>query len=259
MHHLTLRATSRCNQQGVPINNHVKLLKNISQQNRMKKKKILITGVTRGLGRAMADRFIEQGHIIAGGGRDSAAIDDLQTTYSDHSFSVVDITDYDAVGRWKDAVINDIGVPDILINNAGVINSNAPLWEVPVDEFFQVIDVNVNGVFYVTRQFCPLMIDNGGGVIVNFSSGWGRSVSPDVAPYCASKFAVEGLSKALADDLPSSMVSVALNPGVIHTEILESCFGEQAKECIKPDEWSHSAVSKILAITSRDNGASLTV
>lgn len=225
----------------------------------MEKKKILITGVTRGLGRAMADTFIAQGCAVAGSGRSAAAISELTDSYPEHSFSVVDIADYAAVARWQETVVRDFGVPDILINNAGVINKNAPLWEVPVEEFSQVMDVNVKAVYYVIRQFCPLMISNGGGVIVNFSSGWGRSVSPDVAPYCASKFAVEGLSSALAQDLPPSMVSVALNPGVIHTEMLESCFGAQAQQCIKPADWAQAAVNTILGITSRDNGESLSV
>lgn len=66
-------------------------------------------------------------------------------------------------------------------------------------------------------------------IIVNISSGWGRSTSPEVAPYCASKWAIEGLTQALAQELPSGMVTVALNPGIIHTDMLNICFGEEAK------------------------------
>ncbi|MEM7258284.1 MAG: SDR family oxidoreductase [Pseudomonadota bacterium] len=225
----------------------------------MDKKKIVITGVTRGLGRVMADALIAQGHAIAGSGRSESQISDLQSVHPAHHFSVVDITDYQAVEAWKDTVLSELGVPDLVINNAGVINANAPLWEVPEDEFSHVIDVNVKGVYHVIRQFCPAMINNGGGVIVNFSSTWGRSVSADVAPYCASKFAVEGLTKAFAEDLPPSMVTVALNPGVIHTQMLESCFGDGASQCIKPDDWVKAAVPVILGITTKDNGASLSV
>lgn len=225
----------------------------------MTSKKILLTGVTRGLGRAMTEEFIKQGHIVAGAGRTEALINQLKRTYPGHFFSCVDIAEYESVCKWKEALVNDFGAPDILINNAGVINRNAPLWEVPVEEFSQVMDVNVKGVYHVIKQFCPLMIDNSGGVIVNFSSGWGRSVAADVAAYCASKFAVEGLSMALANDLPPSMSCVALNPGVIHTEMLESCFGDQAKDCIKPAKWVESAVSTILGIARSDNGGSLSV
>lgn len=225
----------------------------------MSKKTILITGVTRGLGRAMTEAFIAEGHNVIGGGRSEPQIAALASQYPSQQFSVVDLADFNSVKHWCSR-IKDIGlVPDILVNNAGIINANAPLWEVPVNEFSAVIDVNVKGVYHVIQQFCPLMIENGGGVIVNFSSGWGRGVNSDVAPYCASKWAIEGLSKALAEDLPRSMASVALNPGIIHTEMLESCFGDQAKSFSKPDEWAKNAVPMILGLSASDNGASLTV
>jgi NAD(P)-dependent dehydrogenase (short-subunit alcohol dehydrogenase family) len=225
----------------------------------MDKKTIAITGVTQGLGRAMTDAFISEGHRVAGSGRNVSAIDSLKAAYPEQSFSVVDITDFESVAQWRDSVLEQVGVPDILINNAGIINANAPLWEVSVDEFSNVMDVNIKGTFHVIKVFCPSMIDNGGGTVVNFSSTWGRSVSAEVAPYCASKFAVEGLTKALAEDLPGAMVTVALNPGVIHTKMLESCFGAQASGCIKPAQWAEVAVPKILGITKKDNGASLSV
>ncbi len=207
----------------------------------------------------MTKAFIEQGHHVAGAGRSKKQIAQLSAEFPDHAFSVADIADDASVERWKENVLDTVGVPDVVVNNAGVIHANAALWDVPPDEFSRVIDVNIKGVFHVIRQFCPPMIDNGGGVIVNFSSTWGRSVSAQVAPYCASKFAVEGLTKALAEDLPSSMTTVALNPGVIHTEMLESCFGAQAAQCMKPEEWVKAAVPKILGITQSDNGASLSV
>ena len=125
-------------------------------------------------------------------------------------------------------MLEDFGPPDLLINNAAVINANAPLWEVPVEEFQSLIDININGVFHVIRAFVPAMTRRGSGIIVNFSSTWGHSTSSEVAPYCASKWAMEGLSKALADDLPPGMAAVAFNPGVIHTDMLESCFGSGA-------------------------------
>ncbi len=222
-------------------------------------KNIVITGVTRGLGRAMAEGFIAEGHNVAGIGRNKAEITALGKQFPASHFSVVDITDSEAVNNWCDRVVADVGVPDILINNAGVINTNASLWEVPTEEFLKVTDVNINGVYHVIKAFCPSMMKNGSGVIVNFSSGWGRSVAPDVAPYCASKWAVEGLSKALAEELPDGMTCVALNPGVIHTDMLDSCFGEGAASCIKPADWARAAVPMILGISSGDNGGSLSV
>ena len=80
-------------------------------------------------------------------------------------------------------------------------------------EFTRLVDVNVRGVQNVIRHFVPAMVAKRKGVIVNLSSGWGRSTSPEVAPYCATKWAIEGLTQALADELPAGMAAVPLNPG----------------------------------------------
>ncbi|KAL0422206.1 UNVERIFIED_CONTAM: NADPH-dependent pterin aldehyde reductase [Sesamum latifolium] len=114
------------------------------------------------------------------------------------------------------------------LNNAGTINRNNNIWEVPVDEFDAVIDTNIKGIANVLRHFIPIMIENKHGIIVNMSSGWGRSAAAQVAPYCASKWAVEGMTRAVAKELPPGLAAVALSPGVINTELLQSCFGNSA-------------------------------
>ena len=107
------------------------------------------------------------------------------------------------------------------------------------------------------RHFAPAMITRGSGVIVNFSSGWGRSTSPEVAPYCATKFAIEGMTSALAQELPSGMAAVALNPGIIDTDMLRSSFGGAAASYPTPEQWAESAVPFIAKLGRNDNGASL--
>ena len=225
----------------------------------MEQKTIVVTGVTRGLGLAMTQEFIKAGHTIAGIGRDQAAIAGLASQFPKHLFGAIDITDAAAVDVWAQEVISSVGVPDILVNNAGIINANAPLWEVPTAEFSQLMDVNINGVFHMIKAFVPAMVQQQRGVIVNFSSGWGRSVAPDVAAYCGSKWGIEGLTQGLAEDLPEGMAAVALNPGVIHTDMLESCFGDQAAHCIKPVDWAKAAAPTILDISAKDNGVPLSV
>jgi NAD(P)-dependent dehydrogenase (short-subunit alcohol dehydrogenase family) len=120
-----------------------------------------------------------------------------------------------------------------------------------------VIDVNIKGMFHVLRHFVPAMMDAGRGTIVNFSSGWGRSTSPEVAPYCATKYAVEGMTLALAQELPAGLAAVALNPGVIDTEMLRTCFGSGAGAYPDPDKWSRSAVPFLINLGPRHNGQSL--
>jgi NAD(P)-dependent dehydrogenase (short-subunit alcohol dehydrogenase family) len=221
-------------------------------------KVIVITGATRGLGRAMAEKCIALGHTVAGCGRSEKHIAELLKKFgAPHSFAALDVTDDDAVKAWAQKIIASLGAPDLLLNNAALINQNAPLWKVPAAEFNAVIDVNIKGVANMIRHFVPTMVARKSGVIVNFSSGWGRSTSPEVAPYCATKFAIEGLSQALAQELPSGMAAVPLNPGVINTEMLQSCFGGGAESYPEPDAWAERAVPFLLKIGPKDNGRSL--
>lgn len=224
------------------------------------KRTILVTGCTRGLGRAMTARFAEAGHTVIGCGRSTDAIERMRREHgAPHRFDAVDVGDDSAVGRWARDVLAEHDPPDLLVNNAALINANAPLWDVPAGEFSAVIDVNIKGVTNVIRHFVPAMIERQRGVIVNFSSGWGRSTSPEVAPYCATKWAVEGLTKALAAELPRGMAAVPLNPGIIDTEMLRSCFGSSAGHYPDAEAWSHSAAPYLLKLGPRDNGESLTV
>ena len=89
----------------------------------------------------------------------------------------MDVTDAAGVSTWANEVIKQHGPPQLLVNNAALMNNLAPLWEVPAQEFSSVIDVNVKGVFNMIRAFVPAMVDAREGVIVNLSSGWGRSTS----------------------------------------------------------------------------------
>jgi NAD(P)-dependent dehydrogenase (short-subunit alcohol dehydrogenase family) len=223
-------------------------------------RRIVLTGVTRGLGRALAERFIELGHTVLGCGRSAAELDLLRRCFgSPHDFAAVDVARRDQVQAWADRLLAEHGAPDLVLNNAAVITANAPLWQVPADEFDRLIDINIKGVANVLRCFVPAMIAQGRGVIVNFSSGWGRSTSPEVAPYCASKYAIEGLTLALAQELPDGMAAIPLNPGIIDTEMLRSCFGEEAGQYPSAAEWAKRAAPFILKLGRSDNGQSLSV
>jgi NAD(P)-dependent dehydrogenase (short-subunit alcohol dehydrogenase family) len=223
------------------------------------KKTILITGLTKGLGRALAEWYIANGHTVVGCGR-SAEVLNLRFTHpAPHDFAAVDVSDENKVAMWAEKVIATHGAPDILVNNAALMNTPAPLWKVPAAEFNKLIDVNVKGVATVIRHFVPAMIARKTGVIVNLSSGWGRSTSPEVAPYCASKFAVEGLTQALAQELPPGMAAVPLNPGVIDTDMLRQAWSEGAASYPKADAWAAVAAPFILKLGAKDNGRSLSV
>jgi NAD(P)-dependent dehydrogenase (short-subunit alcohol dehydrogenase family) len=222
--------------------------------------KIVITGVTRGLGRALVEEFIRAGHTVMGCGRGGEGIFDLRMTHPQpHDFSVVDVGLDNKVALWAAKILENDDAPDLLINNAGVMNRLAPLWELDDREFSKVIDANVRGVANVIRHFVPAMVARKKGVIVNFSSGWGRSTSPEVSAYCASKFAIEGLTQALAQELPKTMAAVALNPGVIDTDMLRSCWNDDAGQYPKAEAWAKVAAPFILKIGTKDSGRPLSV
>jgi NAD(P)-dependent dehydrogenase (short-subunit alcohol dehydrogenase family) len=224
------------------------------------KKIILITGVSRGLGRALTEEFIRLGHTVLGCGRSEKEITQLQKQFpAPNDFSVVNVADNSQVAAWADRILSSHAAPDLLLNNAALINRNAKLWEISAQEFSDVIDVNIKGVANVIRHFVPAMIKAGRGVIVNFSSGWGRSTDAEVAPYCATKWAIEGLTQSFAQELPPGITAVPLNPGIINTAMLQSCIAVGANNYPKANEWAKTAAPFMLKINSTDNGKSLTV
>ena len=220
---------------------------------------ILITGVTRGLGRAMMEEFIRLGHVVLGCGRSQSEIEKLRKRFgAPHDFEIVDVAVDEQVAAWGKRVLVTHGAPDLLLNNAALINRNAPLWEVPTKEFSEVIDVNIKGVANIIRHFVPAMVRRQSGVIVNFSSGWGRTTEAEVAPYCATKWAIEGLTQALARELPPGMAAVPFNPGIIDTDMLRSSFGSSASSYPAPKEWAGVTVPFLLKLGPADNGQPLT-
>lgn len=219
---------------------------------------ILITGATRGIGRALTDRFVEQGHVVMGCGRNSEALSELRAAHpAPHDFRALDVSDAGAVQAWAADLAAAGQVPDLLINNAALMNELAPWWRVPAHELERMLAVNVGGVANLVRAFLPAMIAAGCGVVVNFSSGWGRSTSPEVGPYCATKYAVEGLSGSLAQELPTGLACVVLSPGVVDTDMLRRCQPDVAAVSDGPQAWARRNAECLLALGPEHNGSRL--
>ncbi|KAL8536845.1 hypothetical protein ACS0TY_012137 [Phlomoides rotata] len=210
-------------------------------------KTVLITGVSRGLGKALALEMAKRGHSVIGCARSA---DKLSVLHSElvsaseskpnstkHLIMNVDVRSDHSVEELARVVVEKKVIPDIIVNNAGTINRNNKLWEVPEEEIDAVIDTNIKGTINVLRHFIPVMIESKHGIIVNISSGWGRSAAAQVAPYCASKWAVEGLTRSFAKELPPGLAAIALSPGVINTEMLQSCFASSAALYPTPESW----------------------
>lgn len=225
-----------------------------------KPRKILLTGVSRGLGRALTEEFTNQGHAVAGCARNQQTITAMKEEFpSECDFSVVDLANDTAIEAWINELVKRWGTPDLVINNAAIINPNMPLWEVPYTDFANLVQININGVFSVIKHIMPHFLEQQHGIIANVSSGWGRSVSADVASYCATKWAIEGMSLALAEDLPEGIAAVPVNPGVINTDMLQSCFGPSASQAPTASQWSKKAAAFFLELKTSDNGKSLSI
>jgi NAD(P)-dependent dehydrogenase (short-subunit alcohol dehydrogenase family) len=222
--------------------------------------KVVLTGCTKGLGRALVDELVAQGHTVIGCGRNPEAVLDLRFSVpAPSSFDVLDVAEAKKVELWAERMLTQHGAPDLVINNAGLLTDPAPLWKQNTAEVARLFQVNLTGIVHVVQGFVPAMIEAKRGVIVNLSSGWGRSVSGEFAPYCASKWGVEGLSKALAEELPAPLAAVPLSPGVIDTAMLRQCYAEGAAEYPGPAAWAKVAVPFLLKLGRKDNGKSLTV
>ena len=221
---------------------------------------VAITGCSKGLGRALAQGFAAAGWGVAGCARTAAALATLSDELGEpHRFTVVDVADAPTVLGWA-AELKRAGIrPQLVIANAAVITAERALWELQPDEVAQLFAININGVAFTAQAFVPGLLELGQGTFVAMSSGWGRSTSPGVAPYCASKFAVEGMMQALAQELPRKIAAVAVNPGVIDTEMLQEVWGRSAHAYEAPAAWAKRAVPYLISLGPPDSGQPGTV
>lgn len=218
-------------------------------------KVVCISGCSRGLGRALAIEFSQRGWQVAGGARNSDSLGSLRRKLASQRFlEYLDVTDGRQVEEFAKGTINALGCPDLLLNNAGIINANAKLKDIAPEEFAQVLSTNLGGVHNLIRAFLPAMEKRGKGTIVNFSSYWGQSSAPEVGPYCASKWGVEGLTRSLSQEIPVGLCAVAFNPGIVDTDMLRSCFGKEAGNYEKPLVWAKKAVDCLISLGPQNNG-----
>lgn len=221
-------------------------------------KTIVITGATRGLGKALTEEFIRQGQRVFGCGRNEKEIQVLNDTFGpQNQFQVLDITDFSAVQSWADSIENEIQCPNFLINNAAVVNNPNLFHDVPAKELESLVKINILGMMHVLKAFLPSFYTANAGMIINLSSGAGRMGLPNLAPYCSTKWAVEGLSKSISEEVPKGVGVVPLSPGMVATDMLYTCYGEPSKQQVDPVTWAKSAVPFILGLTPKDSGTSL--
>ena len=207
------------------------------------------------MGRALAQRFLELGHRVAGCTLGHGEVTALAAQLPAGHWSQVDLTCPDAVSRWADALAASFEVPQLVVSCAGVIHRSAPLWRLTADEATQVLRVNLQGQLYVLQSLLPAMIEKGAGVVVMISSGMATTRPAGFAPYVASKSGLEALTVSLARELPAGMAAVALDPGLVRTRILETVMSAQEAEIYPlPEVWARDAAPFLLSLSSDDNG-----
>ena len=180
----------------------------------------LVTGGGTGIGKAIAQAMHAEGAKIIIVGRKEAVLKEAQTELgSDVEIMVCDVTQEDQVEKVYDNIMSNHGRIDILINNAGMA-AKAKSYEMSYDMWKKVVDVNLNGAFLCARAAMKIMVNQKSGRIINIGSISGQMSRPENAPYTATKFAIEGLTRAFALDGRDHGVAVSvIHPGNAATNI----------------------------------------
>ncbi|HET6299098.1 MAG TPA: SDR family NAD(P)-dependent oxidoreductase [Kribbella sp.] len=182
-------------------------------------KVFLITGSSRGLGRAIAEAVLEAGHQLVATARKPEQLDDLVAKYGDQIRAVrLDVTDYAAAQSAVQAAVDAFGRLDVVVNNAGYANV-ASVEDMEIEDFRQQIDTNLLGVVNVTKAALPQLREQGSGYIIQVSSVGGRAVAAGLSAYQAAKWAVGGFSGVLAREVnPLGIKVTVLEPGGMNTD-----------------------------------------
>lgn len=214
----------------------------------MEKKRAIVTGGSRGIGRAIVERLLKDGWHVCTCSRREEDLQRLQeelghprTLYT----KTCHVGERDSAREFLLFCMSCMGGLELLVNNAGVLGERVPLQDYPEDVWEEVIRINVNGVFYMTKYALPHMKE--GSFIVNISSGAGKRPAPCWGAYAVSKFGVEGLSLLLAEEVRDRGIRVyALNPGATRTQMRARAYPQEDPQTLKPPERVADFLIKLL-------------
>jgi 2-dehydro-3-deoxy-L-rhamnonate dehydrogenase (NAD+) len=188
----------------------------------------VVTGGAQGIGFAIAQRLIASGAKVSLWDMNAAVLETaVKALGASSSSKVVDITDLDALRRVHAEVEAEVGPVSILVNSAGIAGSNATLEDYDPDEWRRIVEINLNGTFYVNKVVIPSMKARNYGRIVNISSVAGKEGNPNLSAYSAAKAGVIGLTKSLGKELAKFDIAVnAITPATAKTRILDTLTKE---------------------------------
>jgi 3-oxoacyl-[acyl-carrier protein] reductase len=180
----------------------------------------VITGAGSGIGLAVARRLASEGASVSGWDISQTSLDEAGGIFTQRL--CVDQSDESAVAQATQTTIDALGHIDVLVVSAGITGPNVPLVDYPCEDWRKVMNVNVNGAFYVNRSVVPHMVNRGYGRIINIASVAGKEGNPNASAYSASKAAVIGMTKSLGKELARTGISVnAVTPAAVRTAIFD--------------------------------------
>jgi 3-oxoacyl-[acyl-carrier protein] reductase len=230
----------------------------------------IVTGSTRGIGKETALLLLKNGMnvIISSKSQDNVdnAIQDIYLKFPSKKENILglkcDVSKYSDVKSLVDISIKRFGGIDILVNNAGIVYYKS-LIDTTEEEWNKTIDINLKGIFLFTKEVLPHMIKNkSGGIIVNVSSGAGKSGFPNLSAYCASKFGVIGLTESIAKEVADNNVKVmAICPGGVDTDMIKDIVKEgynlSNRNLMKPEQVAKKIYDMIFNEKGYCNGQSV--
>jgi len=190
----------------------------------LKGRRAVVTGAAQGIGLSITQRLLASGAHVCLWDQDAALLEETceVLTGSPVFSQVVDVTDSDAVAETAQQTATDLGGIDILVNNAGIAGPTVPSWEYPVADWQNVIDVDLNAVYYCCRAVIPMMREQDYGRVVNVASIAGKEGNPNAAAYSAAKAGVIALTKSIAKETADLNIAVnCISPAAAKTRIFD--------------------------------------
>jgi NAD(P)-dependent dehydrogenase (short-subunit alcohol dehydrogenase family) len=208
---------------------------------RLKGKKIVVTGGSKGLGRALALRFASEGACVTICARSADELNRLSIELSARGAHVLalpcDIADPEQVAQFASSALEDLGAVDALVNNASILGPRIELIEYSKPTWDRVMDVNLNGLFNVTKAFLPSMVRSRSGSVINVTSSVGKVGRARWGAYAVSKFAMEGFTQTLADEVRGTGIRVnSVNPGPMDTAMRHAAYPDEDRSRLKSPE-----------------------
>lgn len=226
---------------------------------KLKDKRIVITGGSKGLGRALAIRCAEEGARVALCSRNYDELNRVALDLAVHGhppvFASCDVADAEQVNRFSELVLSEFGAVDVLVNNASMLGQRIEIVDWTRSTWERVIDVNVNGLFAVTKAFLPAMIRQRAGSVINVTSSVGKKGRARWGAYAVSKFAVEGFTQTLADEVRYHGVRVnSVNPGALDTDMRHAAYPDEDRSMLKKP----SEVTDVFVFLASDQSRGIT-